>query len=230
VPVNSPPLLGSEPGAGHRRPGLTIGDRPPDARAERRYAAGFAKMITGAAAAGARWPRVPEPRHHSAGLAGPRHRRARAAERRGPGTGHGPRGSRSPGRRRARVACHGGWNPRPAGQRGSRPRWPGPSQPRRAVRQAGPVGPPGTCPQRARGAAPDRTSVGSAIASGARAAEAASAAVPGLPAAPRPAPSTARGTDVHKQDHRDRTIPAAVIVVVFFVAILVAALIWLAAS
>ena len=44
------------------------------------------------------------------------------------------------------------------------------------------------------------------------------------------APSTARGTDVHKQDRRDRTIPAAVIVVVFFVAILVAALIWLAAS
>ncbi len=44
------------------------------------------------------------------------------------------------------------------------------------------------------------------------------------------APSTARGTDLHKQDHRDRTIPAAVIVVVFFVAILVAALIWLAAS
>jgi hypothetical protein len=44
------------------------------------------------------------------------------------------------------------------------------------------------------------------------------------------APSTARGTDVHKQDHRDRTIPAAVIVVVFFVAILVAAVIWLAAS
>ena len=39
-----------------------------------------------------------------------------------------------------------------------------------------------------------------------------------------------QGTDVHKQDHRDRTIPAAVIVVVFFVAILVAALIWLAAS
>jgi hypothetical protein len=35
---------------------------------------------------------------------------------------------------------------------------------------------------------------------------------------------------VHKQDRRDRTIPAAVIVVVFFVAILVAALIWLAAS
>jgi len=35
---------------------------------------------------------------------------------------------------------------------------------------------------------------------------------------------------LHKQDHRDRTIPAAVIVVVFFVAILVAALIWLAAS
>src|SRR5260221_6277559 len=59
---------------------------------------------------------------------------------------------------------------------------------------------------------------------------AASAAAPGLPAAPRPAPSTARGTDVHKQDHRDRAIPAAVIVVVFFVAILVAALIWLAAS
>ena len=45
-----------------------------------------------------------------------------------------------------------------------------------------------------------------------------------------PGASTARGTDVHKQDHRDRTIPAAVIVVVFFVAILVAALIWLAAS
>jgi hypothetical protein len=35
---------------------------------------------------------------------------------------------------------------------------------------------------------------------------------------------------VHKQDHRDRTIPAAVIVALFFVAILVAALIWLAAS
>jgi len=35
---------------------------------------------------------------------------------------------------------------------------------------------------------------------------------------------------VHKQDHRDRAIPAAVIVVVFVVAILVAALIWLAAS
>jgi len=35
---------------------------------------------------------------------------------------------------------------------------------------------------------------------------------------------------VHKQDDKDRTIPAAVIVVVFFVAILVAALIWLAAS
>jgi hypothetical protein len=35
---------------------------------------------------------------------------------------------------------------------------------------------------------------------------------------------------VHKQDHRDRTIPVAAIVVVFFVAILVAALIWLAAS
>jgi hypothetical protein len=45
-----------------------------------------------------------------------------------------------------------------------------------------------------------------------------------------PARVAARGTDVHKQDHRDRTIPAAVIVVVFFVAILVAALIWLAAS
>jgi hypothetical protein len=44
------------------------------------------------------------------------------------------------------------------------------------------------------------------------------------------APSTARGTDVHKQDRRDRTIPAAVIVVVLFVAIVVAALIWLAAS
>ena len=43
-------------------------------------------------------------------------------------------------------------------------------------------------------------------------------------------PSTATGTDVHKQDDKDRTIPAAVIVVVFFVAILVAALIWLAAS
>jgi hypothetical protein len=42
--------------------------------------------------------------------------------------------------------------------------------------------------------------------------------------------STARGTDVHKQDHRDRTIPAAVIVMVFFVAILIAALIWLAAT
>ena len=35
---------------------------------------------------------------------------------------------------------------------------------------------------------------------------------------------------MHKQDYRDRTIPAAVIVVVFFVAILVAGLIWLAAS
>jgi membrane protein involved in colicin uptake len=35
---------------------------------------------------------------------------------------------------------------------------------------------------------------------------------------------------VHKQDRRDRAISAAVIVVVFFVAILVAALIWLAAS
>ena len=35
---------------------------------------------------------------------------------------------------------------------------------------------------------------------------------------------------MHKQDHRDRTIPAAVIVVVLFVAILVTALIWLAAS
>jgi len=35
---------------------------------------------------------------------------------------------------------------------------------------------------------------------------------------------------VHKQDHRDGTIPVALIVVVFFVAILVAALIWLAAS
>jgi len=35
---------------------------------------------------------------------------------------------------------------------------------------------------------------------------------------------------VNKQDHRDRAIPAAVIVVVFFVAILAAALIWLAAS
>jgi hypothetical protein len=35
---------------------------------------------------------------------------------------------------------------------------------------------------------------------------------------------------VHKQDRRDRTIPAAVIVVVLFVAIVVAALIWLAAS
>jgi hypothetical protein len=62
-------------------------------------------------------------------------------------------------------------------------------------------------------------------------AEAASAAAPGLSAAPCPSASTARGTDVHKQDHRDRAIPAAVIVVVvFFVAILVAALIWLAAS
>jgi hypothetical protein len=39
-----------------------------------------------------------------------------------------------------------------------------------------------------------------------------------------------QGTDVHKQDRRDRTIPAAVIAVVLFVAILVAALIWLAAS
>jgi hypothetical protein len=78
-------------------------------------AAGLAKVITGAAAAGARWPRVPEPPHHSAWLAAPRHRRARAAE---PGTGHGPRGSRSPCRRRARVACHGGRNPRPAGRRG----------------------------------------------------------------------------------------------------------------
>ena len=44
------------------------------------------------------------------------------------------------------------------------------------------------------------------------------------------APPTARRTDVHKQDHRDRAIPATVIVVVFFVAILAAALIWLAAS
>jgi hypothetical protein len=35
---------------------------------------------------------------------------------------------------------------------------------------------------------------------------------------------------VHKQDRRDRTIPAAVIVAVLFVAIAVAALIWLAAS
>jgi hypothetical protein len=35
---------------------------------------------------------------------------------------------------------------------------------------------------------------------------------------------------VHKQDRRDRAIPAAVIVVVFVVAILAAALIWLAAS
>ena len=35
---------------------------------------------------------------------------------------------------------------------------------------------------------------------------------------------------MHKQDHRDRTISAAVIVVVLFVAILVAALIWLAAT
>ncbi len=35
---------------------------------------------------------------------------------------------------------------------------------------------------------------------------------------------------MHKQDHRDRAIPATVIVVVFFVAILAAALIWLAAS
>jgi len=42
--------------------------------------------------------------------------------------------------------------------------------------------------------------------------------------------STARRTDVHKQDRRDRTIPAAVIVVVLFVAILVTALIWLAAT
>jgi hypothetical protein len=55
-------------------------------------------------------------------------------------------------------------------------------------------------------------------------------AAPGLSAAPCPAPSTARRTDVHKQDHRDRTIPAAVIVVVLFVAILAAALIWLAAT
>ena len=35
---------------------------------------------------------------------------------------------------------------------------------------------------------------------------------------------------MHKQDRRDRAIPAAVIVVVLFVAILAAALIWLAAS
>jgi membrane protein involved in colicin uptake len=35
---------------------------------------------------------------------------------------------------------------------------------------------------------------------------------------------------VHKQDHRDRAIPAAVVVVVLFVAILVAVLIWLAVS
>ena len=35
---------------------------------------------------------------------------------------------------------------------------------------------------------------------------------------------------MHKQDHRDRAIPAAVIVVVVFAAILAAALIWLAAS
>jgi membrane protein involved in colicin uptake len=35
---------------------------------------------------------------------------------------------------------------------------------------------------------------------------------------------------VHKQDRRDRTIPAAVIVVVLLVAILAAALIWLAAT
>jgi len=55
-------------------------------------------------------------------------------------------------------------------------------------------------------------------------------AAPGLSAAPCSAPSTARRADVHKQDHRDRTIPAAVIVVVLFVAILAAALIWLAAS
>src|SRR5258707_11887716 len=105
-----------------------------------------------------------------------------------------------------------------------------PSQRRRAVRHAGPARSPGTCPQRARGAAADRTSVGSAMQALPGAAEAASAAAPGSPAAPCPAPSTARGTDVHKQDHRDRAIPAAVIVVVFIVAILVAALIWLAAS
>ncbi len=87
---------------------------------------------------------------------------------------------------------------------------------------------------RGSGAAPDRTSVGSATASAARAAEAASTAAPARLPRRQPqegmAPSTARGTDVHRQDHRDRTIPAAVIVVVFFVAILVAALIWLAAG
>jgi hypothetical protein len=55
-------------------------------------------------------------------------------------------------------------------------------------------------------------------------------AAPGSSAAPCPALSTARRTDVHKQDRRDRTIPAAVIVVVLFVAILAAALIWLAAT
>jgi hypothetical protein len=55
-------------------------------------------------------------------------------------------------------------------------------------------------------------------------------AAPGLSAAPCSAPLTARRADVHKQDHRDRTISAAAIVVVLFVAILVAALIWLAAT
>lgn len=77
---------------------------------------------------------------------------------------------------------------------------------------------------------PDRTGVGSATASAARAAGGASAPAPSWSTAPGSAPSAARRTDVHKQDRRDRTIPAAVIVAVLFVAIAVAALIWLAAS
>ncbi len=49
---------------------------------------------------------------------------------------------------------------------GSRPCSPGPGKPRRAVGAAGPVG-AGTSPRRARGATPDRPSVGSATASAA---------------------------------------------------------------
>ena len=78
--------------------------------------------------------------------------------------------------------------------------------------------------------APDRTSVGSATASAARGSRSRQRSGSRLACRAAPGAINATGTDVHKQDHRDRTIPAAVIVVVFFVAILVAALIWLAAS
>ena len=148
-------------------------------------------------------------------------------------TGHRSwaRGSRSCCRRRARVAhaaAAGTHDQQVTGAAGHADQDPASVAARSDT--PGRRGRRGPVPRGLGGAAADRTSVGSAMQALPGAAEAASAAAPGSPAAPCPAPSTARGTDVHKQDHRDRAIPAAVIVVVFFVAILVAALIWLAAS